>query len=274
MERIRYPLHKNICPDIFPFSQSKSSLRFMKKCFSVIFYLPVAMALLPAFPSHAQQVEKATEAAIYTNEEQVYFDKEAGRITLWIGAIPVPVDGQQGKYTLNIVDEFGQKLWNPLRFTDSKNQLGPLHDGKEFTIIVDGGEIRLRRARPVTCWAAIPKKKSKADGSPDWYFIRDIKLHDQGGRARIGGGDSGAPELVIRMRNVIWPANKDGTPSSNRPSLVLYVHKPDKPDSAESYVWADPGAARIGINLRWMQASCTIDGADAPSAVTPTTFRG
>ena len=38
------------------------------------------------------------------------------------------------------------------------------------------------------------------------------------------------------------------------------IHKPDQPDSAESYVWGDPGTARIGINLLWMQASCGIDG--------------
>jgi hypothetical protein len=41
-----------------------------------------------------------------------------------------------------------------------------------------------------------------------------------------------------------------------------------------SYAWADEGAARVGINLRWMQASCTIDGAENPSQVDQKNFRG
>ena len=53
------------------------------------------------------------------------------------------------------------------------------------------------------------------------------------------------------MRNVRWPYG------NNRPSLVLYAYRPDK-DRAVSYAWADPSAQRIGINLRWMQASCTL----------------
>jgi hypothetical protein len=55
------------------------------------------------------------------------------------------------------------------------------------------------------------------------------------------------------MRNVVWAQGP------NRPSVVLYVHTPDDPDRAAAYSWADPDAKRIGINLRWMQASCTID---------------
>ena len=42
----------------------------------------------------------------------------------------------------------------------------------------------------------------------------------------------------------------------NNPSLVLYIHRPDQPDHAVSYSWADPKADRIGINLRWVQANC------------------
>ena len=100
---------------------------------------------------------------------------------------------------------------------------------------------------------SVPKLAKKADGSDDWYFAAGLKLHDQGGRVQFGGGDTGAPSVVLRMRNVVWPTG------TNKPSLVLYIHKPESPDRAESYSWADPDAKRIGINLRWMQASCTID---------------
>ena len=64
--------------------------------------------------------------------------------------------------------------------------------------------------------------------------------------------DEPEPQRVgIKMRNVIWPSG------SNRPSLVLYAYRPEE-DRAVSYAWADPSAERIGINLRWMQASCTL----------------
>ncbi len=239
----------------------------------------VASALIAAtfanISGYARSVPWVPTPGIYTNEEQVYFDGEAGRKTLWISVVVSPSDtSEELSVKLNFVDAFGSKVKPPLP-TDQLSQ--DLWDENTNGVLrlkqPKGGLLRLRRARPATCWAAIPKDKPKADGSPDWYFAKDVKLHDQGGRVRVGGGDTGAPELILRMRNVVWPDKADGTPSSSRPSLVLYVHKPDKPDSAESYVWADPGAARIGINLRWMQASCTIDALDTPSVVTPNTFK-
>ena len=42
-------------------------------------------------------------------------------------------------------------------------------------------------------------------------------------------------------------------------ALALYVHKPEAPDKAVSYVWADPQARLIGIHLRWVQGSCTYE---------------
>jgi hypothetical protein len=212
----------------------------------------------------APPVPFARPGDVFSNEEQVYFAKEASE-----PAPPLVMWQFDKDMRMIAIDAFGKPT--------GANFDGATANSDGATIIAklaDGAAVTLRRARPVTCWAAIPKDTLKSDGKPDWYFARDIKIFDQGGRARVGGGDSGAPEYVIRMRNVVWPDGANGKPSNNRPSIVLYVHKPDKPDAAEAYVWADPGAARIGINLRWMQASCTIDGADAPSKVTPKTFRG
>lgn len=195
----------------------------------------------------------------YSNEEQAYFAKEQGK-----AAIPLIVLKVGDNQRLESVDAFGMPgkvSIDQMTFSYSASTIN--------AVLPDGTEVELRRARPATCWVAVRKDQPKADGSPDWHFVRDVKLHDQGGRARVGGGTSGAQEVVIRMRNVIWPP-----PTTNKPSIVLYIHKPDEPDRAESYAWADPGAARIGINLRWMQASCGIDGLEAPSIVTTTTFRG
>lgn len=241
---------------------------------------------------------------IYTNEEQAYFEKDAGRKPpQWIA---LKIEKQGTDLILTRTDAFGTPVSLPLKgsattgaerdsltlgkctryfdrseagWTYSARQnkkacrqdyqiTGVSADGLTLRF-ADGSETRLKRARPVQCWAAATKVEPKADGSPDWLFVQKLNLHDQGGRVMIGGGDSGAEPLILRMRAVYWPK-----PSTNRPSMVLYVHKPDKPDSAVSYSWADIDASRVGLNLRWMQASCTIQGAERESQVNSDNFRG
>ena len=187
---------------------------------------------------------------ILTNEEEVYFDREAGRTPApWIGMRIAEGGGT------TFVDAFG-KVVPAVR--NKGSDYSPDKTGIVLTL-ENGRKTELRRARPVTCWTSIKKDAPKPDGSEDWYFVKDIRLHDQGGRALIGDGVAGVKPVVLRMRNVTWA---DSARSSNRPSLVLYIHTPDQPDHAVSYVWADPGAVRLGVNLRWMQASCTLDGLD------------
>jgi hypothetical protein len=179
----------------------------------------------------------------YTNEEEVYFEKEAGRTPPpWIG---VRVTREDGKVVTAGVDAYGQPVKNNFEIIANSPETLTAKLGK-------GGKTTLRRARDVTCWGTAPKAQKKADGSEDWYFVSGLKMHDQGGRVRFGGGTSGAPEVILRMRNVVWASG------TNRPSIVLYVHTPAEPEHALSYVWGDPDVGRLGINLRWMQASCTI----------------
>ena len=183
-------------------------------------------------------------SGIYTNEEEVYFDKEAKHPAApWVGISVDPA----GK--VSFVDVYNHVV----QATAYKALVLSETAGRVRMTLAGGRVTELRRARTATCWGAVPKAVKKPDGSEDWSGARDLKLHDQGGRVRFGGGTTGSPETELRMRNVIWPTGP------SRPSLVLYVHKPDNFDHAASYSWADPSAKMIGINLRWMQASCTID---------------
>lgn len=188
--------------------------------------------------------EPEPEGTILTNEEQVYFAREAGRPPPpWVG---VRVILREGARMLQPVDAFGQEV-GPA-FADT----GPLpFAARGFE--QNGQRIDLRVARPFYCWVSVRRFADRAAGQADWSFDRNLSLHDQGGRVLVA--PEGAPPVVIRMRHVVWPP-----PSTNRPSLVLYVHRPDSPDRAESYSWADPDARMVGINLRWVQASCTRDG--------------
>ena len=182
----------------------------------------------------------------WTNEEHAYFENLRGAVAPpWTG-LRVRTSAA-GAHEWQPIDKFGGAIgdWR----TTPIAGLGQSADGHWA---IGGSEIR--RAAGFTCWMSIRKFANKPDGSEDWTYAGKLANFDQGGRVRSGGGSSGAPEAIFRLRNVIWPA-----PSTNRPSLVLYVHRPDSPDHAESYVWADPDAKLIGINLRWVQGSCTRD---------------
>ncbi len=187
------------------------------------------------------------EVLTFTSEEEGCFAREHGKPA----PLRVALRIEGGRAVA--IDAFGTPLpaQPPLRTEATTEGLR--------ASLPDGTTTTLRRARPTTCWAAVKRDQAKPDGSEDWAFASGIKIHDQGGRARVGG--DGAPAAVIRMRNVVWPSG------TNRPSLVLYIHTPDAPDREVSYAWADPNAAPVGVNLRWIHAICTIDGRDGP--VTP-----
>lgn len=112
---------------------------------------------------------------------------------------------------------------------------------------------RLRRVRPFECWVSVLRGAKHGDtglGQNDWDFRRGVNLHDQGGEAIIMTDETPPRKVRLVLRDVEWPYG------TNRPSLVLYVMEGDS-ERATSYAWGTAGAERIGINLRWIQASCT-----------------
>jgi hypothetical protein len=110
-----------------------------------------------------------------------------------------------------------------------------------------------RRAKSYTCWVSAPKATKKPDGSTDWAFMPNLKIHDQGGRVWTQTDEAMPTKIGLKLRSVVWPSG------TNKPALTLYVYKPDDMEKAVSYSWADPDAKLIGINLRWMQGSCSRD---------------
>lgn len=114
-------------------------------------------------------------------------------------------------------------------------------------------KIMMRRARDFTCWAAILRGAEHGDsgeGMRDWDFRREIRLHDQGGEAVLETDEEPPRTVRLRLRDVEWVSG------TRRPSLTLYVLEGES-NRATSYAWTEGGANRIGINLRWIQASCT-----------------
>ncbi len=109
-----------------------------------------------------------------------------------------------------------------------------------------GDDLRLQRAHQWTCWMATPR-----DGKPnDSFFAPGLKIWDQGGEVWIKTDEATPREIGYRLRQVDWPAG------TNQNALTLYVLKKGEA-RAPSYAWASPDATRIGINLRWVQGSCS-----------------
>lgn len=192
----------------------------------------------------AALVSVSPAPGIYSNEQDRYFAQEAGRgdVPDWLG-IEIGADRRWRK-----VDAFGTPLsdW-------SGGLLAGARAAGEDKVLVEfapGKTAQLSRGQPWRCWVSLLRAKPKPDGSPDWSFAASLAIHDQGGR--IAARDADAPGAVLRLRQVIWPP-----PSRNKPSLVLYVHRPDEPDRAVAYAWADPQARLLGLNLRWIQGSCS-----------------
>lgn len=238
---------------------------------------------------------------IYTNEEQVYFENLAERPAPDWFSIRIRSDGDS--FLVEKPDAFGVAKDKPSHFTVKQDGSTTVLDyglckrlyrhehaaliatgsrgicsaaGGTITEITpyaitltfpDGTTTQLRRARAVSCWVAIRKDQPKQDGSEDWFFDNNVRIHDQGGRALVGGGETGTQQVMIRLRNVTW-----GKGSTNAPVLALYIHKADNWDHAESYSWAAPDSARVGINLRWVQTGCSIEGMTPPSNLSADKF--
>ena len=119
-------------------------------------------------------------------------------------------------------------------------------DGNSVFGAANRGPSKNRKARIFKCWASMPKK----DGS--WSFDPGLMIHDQGGTAWATTGEDEPARAMLKIRNVSWPTGR------NRDSLVLYMYREGE-DRAASYAWTEPSAKRIAINLRWVQASCTLE---------------
>lgn len=129
---------------------------------------------------------------------------------------------------------------------------------KDLEVRAEGHSPQMfRRARMFICWAAVLRGAAHGDsgeGMSDWDFRQGLTLHDQGGEVMMVSDETPPRVVRLRLRDVDWPYGE------RRGSLTLYVLEGEV-DRALSYAWTGAGEDRIGINLRWLQASCTYEGA-------------
>lgn len=100
-----------------------------------------------------------------------------------------------------------------------------------------------------TGWAVLKKQiLDPSAGDDEWVSMRNLKITDDGKKLRMMDGESNTPyelELIV----ITYEA-------TNTTVLKLALYEDGK-DKAITYIWGQPGAERLGMNLRWMQAGFT-----------------
>ena len=109
-----------------------------------------------------------------------------------------------------------------------------------------------RKVRIYHGWAAINGGGQDASAdSRDWHMDRSIRLASEGGRTALAWRDGQPSGYSLMLERLTY---RDG----NVPVLKLSVVE-DATQRTLAYAWADPHAARIGINLGWVQVGIERD---------------
>ena len=103
-----------------------------------------------------------------------------------------------------------------------------------------------RRVHWYDGWAAINGggPNAKSDNN-DWHLQRDLHLSSEGGRAALHWRDGAPSGYTLELERTSYPERKLSV-------LQLNVIE-DGSGRTITYVWTDPGASAIGLNLGWLQ---------------------
>ncbi len=121
--------------------------------------------------------------------------------------------------------------------------------------VAEDNPFRLHRARAFSCYADMPGVGGGRDEPYERYD--NFKLHDQGGSVWFDTRDEPARRMGITLFQVDWPINNyQGI--FTRDSLVIYVSEEfaDGSRKEHGYAFTEPDANRVGVNLKWILASC------------------
>ena len=108
---------------------------------------------------------------------------------------------------------------------------------------------RARRVRHYTGWVALRRNRLDPSAAADDYvFLREARWHDEGFVVPVLDGER-STGYAIELARLTY---------RNTRTAVLKLGVVDTATGETlAYAWAAPGARRIGINLRWIQAGLT-----------------
>ncbi len=114
--------------------------------------------------------------------------------------------------------------------------------------------IAARRVRWFAGWSAINGGGRQAKGeNQDWHTHQDLRLSSEGGKIPIRWRDSAASGYSLELVRRTYAERKLSV-------LQLNVIE-DATGQVIDYMWADPTASIIGINLGWLQVGFSVETA-------------
>lgn len=130
--------------------------------------------------------------------------------------------------------------------------------GERLTGVSSAEPYWLERARSFRCHADIPG----VGGGRDEPFERyePIILHDKGGMHWFETRSEPQQRIGVMLQSVTWHVLNEDNGNFNRNSLVVYVMEElaDGSMKDHGYAFTEPGAVRIGVNLKWMLINCSL----------------
>jgi len=132
-------------------------------------------------------------------------------------------------------------------------------DGDKLRVVTVADQARgadaatvAQRVRWFGGWDAINSAGPKAVAeNNDWHLRRDLRLHSEGGRVALQWRDGAPSGYTLELARLTYR-------ESNTEVLRLAVVE-DATGKTLAYVWADPDARRIGLNLGWLQVGLEQD---------------
>ena len=188
-----------------------------------------------------------------TQEWQLFADNSRGMVGMRVvldsdkAACPLFWKREAAQFRATITEGCSQSENGPVSLTLSKQQLW------WETTAKTANNFKFHRARSFTCYADIPGVGGGRDESYRRYD--GLSLHDQGDEAWFNTVDNRA--LGVRLFLVDWPIN-NYIGYFTRDSLVIYIMEKMSTGTIKEhgYAFTVPEANRVGINLKWMLASC------------------
>jgi hypothetical protein len=108
---------------------------------------------------------------------------------------------------------------------------------------------KLKRARYYTGWAAL-RVAETGDDKKDYEGFMNLRLHDQGQMLPLVKANGEKTKYTLQLAHLVQQ-------SAKVPVMVFKLFEEGK-EQAVAYAWTEPGAARIGMNLRWFQSGLTL----------------
>jgi len=108
-----------------------------------------------------------------------------------------------------------------------------------------------RKVRYFKGWAGVRNDKFMDDGDDSQAFIPNLRLHNEGQKVPLvteDGEDTGYTVELARL-----------TYQNTRVAVLKLALIHTATGETFTYTWTNPGAERIGINLRWLQVGLTAE---------------